>query len=113
MAGSTILPLGRAVTLADRYELQEGRVFLSGVQALTRVLLDQHRADREAGLRTATLVSGYPGSPLAGFDLEVTRLGAVASEHDVVVRRAVNEELAATSVWGSQLAGSLPGPRFD
>ncbi|MGH2850372.1 MAG: indolepyruvate ferredoxin oxidoreductase family protein, partial [Solirubrobacteraceae bacterium] len=50
---------------------------------------------------------------LAGFDLEVTRLGAVASEHEVVVRRAVNEELAATSVWGSQLAGSLPGPRFD
>ena len=105
--------MDRVVTLADRYELAEGRVFLTGVQALVRVVLDQHRADARAGLRTATLVSGYPGSPLAGFDQEVGRLGSLGAEHDVVLRRAVNEELAATSVWGSQLAGTLPGPRFD
>ena len=78
-----------------------------------RVLIDQHRADAAAGLRTATLASGYPGSPLAGLDRELERLGPLAAEHDIVLRRAVNEELAATAVYGSQLAGTLPGPRFD
>jgi indolepyruvate ferredoxin oxidoreductase len=103
----------RNVTLADRYELDEGEVFLSGMQALVRVLLDQYRADRRAGLHTATFVSGYQGSPLAGFDKEVDRLGALAPEHDIVLRPAVNEELGATAVWGSQIAGTLPGPRYD
>jgi indolepyruvate ferredoxin oxidoreductase len=105
--------VGHAVTLEDRYLLPEGRVFLSGVQALVRVLLDQHRADVRAGMRTATFVSGYQGSPLAGFDREVGRLGALAAEHELVLRPAVNEELGATAVWGSQLAGTLPGPRYD
>ena len=72
-------------------------MFLSGVQALVRVLLDQHRADDRAGLTTASLISGYQGSPLAGFDREVARLGPLASEHHLVARPAVNEELGATS----------------
>jgi len=88
-------------------------VFLSGVQALVRVLLDQHRADDRAGLTTASLISGYQGSPLAGFDREVARLGPLAAEHHLVARPAVNEELGATSVWGSQLTSTLPGPRYD
>src|SRR5580704_7431476 len=113
MNGSLVAERVRPVALADRYELEEGRVFLTGVQALVRVLLDQHRADARAGLRTATLVSGYQGSPLAGLDQELERLGTLGEEHDVVLRRAVNEELGATAVWGSQLAGTLPGPRFD
>jgi indolepyruvate ferredoxin oxidoreductase len=113
MNGSLVAERVRPVALADRYELEEGRVFLTGVQALVRVLLDQHRADARAGLRTATLVSGYQGSPLAGLDQEVERLGMLREEHDVVLRRAVNEELGATAVWGSQLAATLPGPRFD
>jgi indolepyruvate ferredoxin oxidoreductase len=103
----------RDVSLADRYELSDGRVFMTGVQALVRVLLDQHRADARAGLRTASLVSGYQGSPLAGFDKEVAGLGKLAAEQEIVLRPAVNEELGATAVWGSQLAGTLPGPRYD
>src|SRR5215207_2505279 len=103
----------REVALDDRWRLPEGRVFMTGVQALVRVLLDQHRADLRAGLRTATLVSGYQGSPLAGFDKEVASLRELAREHDVILRPAVNEELGATAVWGSQLAGTLPGPRYD
>jgi indolepyruvate ferredoxin oxidoreductase len=99
--------------LSDRYELDEGRVYMTGVQALVRVLLDQHRADARAGLRTATLVSGYQGSPLAGFDKEAARLGPLAAAHDIVLRPAVNEELGATAAWGSQLAGTLPRPRYD
>jgi indolepyruvate ferredoxin oxidoreductase len=111
--GSTALQRRRDVTLADRYELEHGRVFLTGIQALVRVLLDQHRADARAGLRSATLVSGYQGSPLGGFDTEVSRLGALAVAHDIVHRPAVNEELAATAVWGSQLVATLPGPKYD
>ena len=108
-----VLQIGRQVSLEDRYVLAEGEVFLTGVQACVRVIVDQHRADAAAGLRTATLASGYPGSPLAGLDRELERLGPLAAEHDIVLRRAVNEELAATAVYGSQLAGTLPGPRFD
>jgi indolepyruvate ferredoxin oxidoreductase len=107
------MPRDRQATLADRYELECGRVFLTGIQALARVLIDQHRADVDAGLRTGTLVSGYPGSPLGGFDQEVARLGALGEEHGIVLRRAVNEELGATAVWGSQLTRSLPGARVD
>ena len=101
------------VRLEDRYERGEGRVFLSGVQALVRVLLDQHRADALAGRRTAFLASGYPGSPLAGFDRELGALRGLAAEHDIVHRPAVNEELGATAVWGSQVAGELAGFRYD
>jgi len=103
----------RSVALSDRYLLPEGEVFLSGVQALVRTLLDQHRADSRAGLKTASLISGYQGSPLAGFDREIARLGSLASEHELVARPAVNEELGATAVWGSQLVSTLPGPRYD
>ncbi|MBB4665121.1 indolepyruvate ferredoxin oxidoreductase family protein [Conexibacter arvalis] len=120
MGGQTLLRrspaaahASRPVRLDDRYLLPEGRVFISGVQALVRLLLDQHRADSRAGLRTASMVSGYQGSPLGGFDKEVARLGALADEHDLVLRPAVNEELGATAVWGSQLAATLPRPRYD
>jgi indolepyruvate ferredoxin oxidoreductase len=115
MSGVTADPPAskRAVSLADRYLLGDGQVFLSGVQALVRVLLDQHRADARAGLRTATLVSGYQGSPLAGFDREIASLGSVATDHHLTLRPGVNEELGATAVWGSQIAGSLPGARYD
>jgi indolepyruvate ferredoxin oxidoreductase len=117
MSGTVISGVGetaaRPVALADRYDLDEGRVFMSGVQGLVRVLIDQHRADLHAGLHTASLVSGYQGSPLAGFDREVLRLAKRAPEHEIVMRPAVNEELGATAVWGSQLSNTLAGPRFD
>jgi indolepyruvate ferredoxin oxidoreductase len=87
--------------------------FMTGVQALVRSLLDQHRADAAGGLRTATLVSGYQGSPLGGFDREVARRGGRDEEIDLVLRPAVNEELGATAVWGSQIAGNLPGAKYD
>jgi indolepyruvate ferredoxin oxidoreductase len=101
------------IRLEDRYTQADGEVFLSGIQALVRMLLDQHRADTAAGLRTAIFASGYPGSPLGGFDRELESLGAIGAEHELVHRPGVNEELAATAVWGSQLASTLPGPRYD
>jgi indolepyruvate ferredoxin oxidoreductase len=101
------------VRLDDRYRLREGEVFMSGVQALVRVLLDQHRADAAAGARTGIFVSGYQGSPLGGFDREIASLHGIAEEHDIVHRPGVNEELGATAVYGSQLATTFPGAVVD
>ncbi len=101
------------IRLEDRYTQADGEVFLSGIQAIVRMLLDQHRADAAAGRQTAIFACGYPGSPLAGFDRELESLGEIATAHDLVHQPGVNEELAATAVWGSQLASTLPGPRYD
>ena len=103
----------REVTLDDKYLLEEGRILLTGVQGLVRVLLDQHRADRARGLMTGTLVSGYQGSPLGGLDQELQRRADICAEHHVRHVPGLNEELGATSAWGSQLAGALPGSRYD
>jgi indolepyruvate ferredoxin oxidoreductase len=101
------------VSLADKYLLEQGTVFLSGTQALVRVLLDQVRSDRRRGLKTATFVSGYQGSPLGGLDKEILGLGEIATDHALHFTAGLNEELAATAVYGSQLAPSLPGPLVD
>jgi indolepyruvate ferredoxin oxidoreductase len=101
------------VSLEDKYLLDEGRVFLTGVQALVRLPLDQHRADTLRGLRTATMISGYQGSPLGGLDKEIERNRKLCEEHDVFHVAGLNEELGATSAWGSQLASGLPGARYD
>ena len=103
----------RDVTLQDKYLLEQGTVFLSGTQALVRVLLDQVRADRRRGLRTATFVSGYQGSPLGGLDREIMGLRGIAADHALHFTPGLNEELAATAVYGSQLSQNLPGNRFD
>ncbi|MEU9246168.1 indolepyruvate ferredoxin oxidoreductase family protein [Streptomyces sp. NPDC048385] len=99
--------------LDDRYTLQDGLVHLTGIQALARLPLDQRRADRRAGRRTAVFISGYEGSPLAGYDLELARRSALLDEHDIVLRPGVNEELAATAVQGSQLASASSDSRFE
>ena len=78
-----------------------------------RLPLDQHRADRRLGLHTATMVSGYQGSPLGGLDQELARNRKLAEEHHVRHVPGLNEELGATSAWGSQLAAGLPGARYD
>jgi indolepyruvate ferredoxin oxidoreductase len=101
------------VRLDDKYRAEEGRIFLSGIQALVRLPVDQHRADTRAGLNIGTFVSGYQGSPLGTFDKELQRNAALCAEHDIHLQPGVNEELGATSVWGSQLAPSLPGAQRD
>ncbi|HWH92634.1 MAG TPA: indolepyruvate ferredoxin oxidoreductase family protein [Baekduia sp.] len=95
------------IMLSDKYLLEQGTVFLSGTQALVRILLDQVRADRRRGLRTATFVSGYQGSPLGGLDKEILGLRDIATEHDLHFTAGLNEELAATAVYGSQLAPGI------
>ena len=95
-------------TLSDRYALQTGRVFMTGTQALVRALFDQARRDREAGLKTGGFVSGYRGSPLGGLDMELWRQKARLAEGGIEFLPAVNEDLAATAVLGSQQVESNP-----
>ena len=75
---------GREFSLDDKYRREEGVIFLSGIQALVRLPLDQHRADKRRGLLTATLVSGYRGSPLGGLDTAFERNPDLLREHHVV-----------------------------
>ncbi|GAA2729521.1 indolepyruvate ferredoxin oxidoreductase family protein [Actinocorallia aurantiaca] len=103
----------RPVRLEDRYELIDGEIHLSGLQALVRIPFDQMRMDRRNGLRTAAFIAGYEGSPLGGYDLELNRRKKLLDEHDVVFRPAVNEELAANAVQGSQLVSTLEERLYD
>src|SRR5215471_8238270 len=102
-----------AATLDDRYLLEEGRVFLSGVQALVRLPIDQARRDRRAGLRTGVFVSGYPGSPLGGYDLTLHGSRAIVEPLGIVHQPGQNEELAATAVTGTQMLDIYPSSRHD
>jgi indolepyruvate ferredoxin oxidoreductase len=110
---ATGAPSSGDLSLDAKYRLEEGRIFLSGIQALVRLPIDQHRADRRRGLRTATLISGYRGSPLGGFDQTVERNLPLLRAHDVVFISGVNEDLGATAVFGSQLTHLFPQPRYD
>ncbi|WCR10508.1 indolepyruvate ferredoxin oxidoreductase family protein [Paracoccus stylophorae] len=94
--------------LNDRYDRSDGRVFLTGTQALVRVMLDQARRDRAAGRNTAGFVSGYRGSPLGGLDQELWRIGKRLEQDRIEFLPAVNEDLAATAVLGAQQASLDP-----
>lgn len=91
-----------AVSLEDKYTATSGRIYLSGVQALVRLLLVQKRRDAAAGLRTAGFVSGYRGSPLGGLDETLWGAESHLKANDIKFLPGVNEELAATAVWGTQ-----------
>ena len=86
--------------LGDRYRTGSGPVVLTGVQAIARALVEQHERDARAGLRAATFVSGYQGSPLGGVDRMLAAMPDVLAAHDITFVPGLNEELAATSVWG-------------
>ena len=106
-------PLGGAAasvesfSLDDRYTRESGTVYLTGIQALVRMVRDRARLDRRQNLRTASFISGYEGSPLAGYDLEIARRAKYLDPFDVVHRPGLNEEIAATSVMGSQVAAQV------
>jgi indolepyruvate ferredoxin oxidoreductase len=94
--------LNIAATLDDKYTLEQGRVYLSGIQALVRLLIVQAHRDRAAGLKTAGFVSGYRGSPLGGLDKELWKAAPYLDPLDIHFAPGVNEDLGATAVWGSQ-----------
>jgi indolepyruvate ferredoxin oxidoreductase len=101
------------ITLDSRYVDLDGPVLLSGVQALVRVLLEQARLDRAAGLNTAGLASGYRGSPLGGLDQELWRRQKLLTAHGIRFQPGLNEDLAVTMLWGTQQLDAFPGKRVD
>ncbi len=100
-------------SLTDKYLKEEGTIILTGVQALVRIPLDQHRADSRAGLKTAAFISGYRGSPVGGLDFLLEANKPILDQHDVVFMPGINEDLGATAVWGSQMANLMPKPKYD
>ncbi len=102
-----------AITLDDKYTAESGSVFLSGTQALVRLPMTQMRRDRASGLNTAVFISGYRGSPLGGYDQQLVKARKFLDRHDIVFQNGLNEDLAATAVWGSQQLHLSPGARKD
>jgi indolepyruvate ferredoxin oxidoreductase len=100
-------------SLADRYLKRDGRILISGVQALVRLMLLQSERDRAAGLNTNGFVSGYRGSPLGTLDSAFAAAGTLPSQFGLVVKPAVNEELAATAIAGTQQIENSPGARVQ
>ncbi|MEM6680872.1 MAG: hypothetical protein AAF607_01380 [Pseudomonadota bacterium] len=95
--------IDRSYTLSDRYKREDGRVFLTGIQALTRLPMMQRQLDRHNGLNTAGLISGYRGSPLGAYDQEIWRSQKALKQHDIDFEPGINEDLGATILWGAQL----------
>lgn len=101
------------ISLEDRYDLEQGHIYLNGIQALVRMPIEQARRDKASGLRTGTFISGYPGSPLGGYDLMLQRSRNVLERHGIIHRPGENEELAATTLIGTQLLDHYPHSRYD
>jgi len=101
------------VTLDDKYDLSQGRVFVTGYQALIHACLMQQERDRLAGLNTAGYVSGYRGSPLGGLDQQFMRAKAALDKHNVLFQSGLNEDLAATAIWGTQQAELRGEGKYD
>ncbi|WP_209596132.1 indolepyruvate ferredoxin oxidoreductase family protein [Ruegeria sp. HKCCSP351] len=101
------------ITLNDRIDLEKSPVLLNGTQALVRLMLMQKARDRQAGLNTAGLVTGYRGSPLGAVDQQMMRAQRQLSQSDVTFQFGLNEDLAATALWGSQQAGLRGDGKFD
>ncbi|SLN70266.1 indolepyruvate ferredoxin oxidoreductase family protein [Ruegeria meonggei] len=101
------------ISLNDRFDLDRNPVLLNGTQALVRLMLMQKARDLQAGLNTAGLVTGYRGSPLGAVDQQMVRAQKHLTKSDVIFQYGLNEDLAATALWGSQQAGLRGDGRFD
>ncbi len=102
-----------AVTLDDKYSADVERVYLTGTQALVRLTLLQRQRDTAMGLNTAGFVSGYRGSPLGTVDIQMWQAGRHLADNHIQFRPGVNEELAATAVWGTQQVALLQQAKYD
>ena len=108
MLPDAVKPDLAVASLSDKYTLQQGRAFMSGVQALVRLPMLQRQRDALAGLNTAGFISGYRGSPLGGYDQALVAAREHLARDHIVFQPGVNEELAATAVWGTQQLDLYP-----
>src|SRR6202789_4386079 len=105
----TLMQIG----LDDKYRLDTKRIYLSGIQALVRLPMLQRERDRMQNLNTAGFISGYRGSPLGMYDNALWRAKSFLQAQDITFAPGLNEDLAATAVWGSQQVGLFPGAKVD
>ncbi|MBL4892614.1 MAG: indolepyruvate ferredoxin oxidoreductase family protein [Rhizobiaceae bacterium] len=103
----------KLVSLEDKYIATSGKVFMNGTQALVRLPMVQMRRDNKAGLNTGAFISGYRGSPIGGYDFALKGAKKYLDPYDIVFQPGVNEDLAATAIWGSQQLGLSPGVKKD
>src|ERR1700744_5240375 len=105
--------MSQAVTLDDKYVLESGRVYLTGTQALVRLPMMQRQRDLAAGLNTAGYITGYRGSPLGAFDQALWQAKRFIKQSHIEFQPGVNEDLAATALWGTQQIHLYPGAKYD
>ncbi len=103
----------RRVSLDDKYALDATRAYMTGIEALVRLPMLQHQRDVSRGLNTAAFISGYRGSPVGGVDQAMWKARPWLDKHNVVFQPGINEDLAATAVWGSQQTNMFQGARYD
>lgn len=103
----------QSISLDDKYTLERGHAFMTGTQALIRLMMLQRQADEKTGLNTAGYISGYRGSPLGNVDLTAAKAKKHLSKYHVKFHPGVNEDLAATTVWGTQQVNMFPGAKYD
>ena len=89
--------------LEDRYDLAKSKIYINGVQTFLRMAMAQRQLDQQAGLDTGGFITGYRGSPVGGVDLEAWRESSRLQQHGVLFQPSINEDLAATAIWGPQL----------
>ncbi len=102
-----------AISLDQKYTQGSGHVFLTGIQALVRLPMAQIRRDRAQGLNTSAFISGYRGSPLGGYDQQLMAARSHLDQYGIRFQPGVNEDLAATAIWGSQQLNLSPGAKYD
>jgi indolepyruvate ferredoxin oxidoreductase len=102
----------RSVTLDDKYTVTDGRILITGTQALVRLPIMQHMRDQSVGLNTACYISGYRGSPLGAYDQQLWAAGNHLKDHNIVFQSGVNEDIAATAIWGTQQMGLHGKPKY-
>ncbi|MBU1235436.1 MAG: indolepyruvate ferredoxin oxidoreductase family protein [Gammaproteobacteria bacterium] len=103
----------RSISLDDKYTIASGRIYLTGIQALARLPMLQRGRDLAAGLNTAGFISGYRGSPLGGLDQTLWKAREQLAAHHIRFQPGVNEDLAATAIWGTQQVNLFPGAKYD
>ena len=100
-------------SLDNKYVLEDGVVYVNGIQALVRLPIEQMKRDRLKDLRTGAFISGYEGSPLGGYDIALARAEKFLSDHNIHFVPGINEDLAATAVMGSQTYQLIPEANTD
>ncbi len=113
ISDTTPMTVSETISLNDKYTLKRGRAFMTGTQAFIRLAILQHQSDVKAGLNTAGYITGYRGSPMGGVDTTADKAKKFLEADNIKFHPGLNEDLAATAVWGTQQVNLFPGAKYD